>query len=295
MASTQSKLYYSLLRLINKKRFLEKQLTTGNFNFYNCPEPPSSVSRTCRVHRFQVHGRNVFTLSPKHATTGKHILYLHGGAYVQNFVLFHWWFLAELVRKLDCTITAPDYPLAPAHTCEESFAMVAALYEQLLAAMNPDNLLLMGDSAGGGFALALAQKMREKQTGPPHRIILLCPWLDITLTNPCINDIDSVDPFLGIEGLRQAGKLFAGNTNLNHYLVSPIKGSLSGLGKISIFAGSKEILAADTRKIKSLAKANGIELDYYEYADMVHAWMFLNFLPESKQAKQKIMELIRQA
>ena len=104
-----------------------------------------------------------------------------------------------------------------------------------------------------------------------------------------------MDPFLGKEGLRQAGKLYAGDTVPDHYLVSPINGSLAGLGKISLFAGSKEILVADTRKLKSLAEANGIDLDYYEYEDMVHAWMFLHFLPESRRAKQKIMDLIRQA
>ncbi len=292
MASTQSKLFNTLLKLINKKTFLSKQLAAGKFDSYTCPEPPSKISQTCLVDKFQINGRNVFTLKPKNKnSTGKHILYLHGGAYVQRFNKFHWEFLAELVKRTNCTIAAPDYPLAPAYTYKESFEMVSELYKQLLPAENPDDLIILGDSAGGGFALALAQKMKNEKLNQPGQIILLSPWLDITLTNPDIKDIDPNDPFLGKESLQQAGKLYAGNTNPGYYLLSPINGPLDGLGKISVFAGSNEILVADARKLKSLAKSKGVDLNYYEYANMVHAWMFLNF-PESKRAKQQIIDLI---
>jgi len=292
LASTQSKVFNTVLRLINKKSFLRKQPATGKFDSHTCPEPPSKISQACLVHKFQVNGRNVFTLRPKNKhSTGKHILYLHGGAYVQRFNRFHWEFLAELVKRTNCTITAPDYPLAPAYTYKESFEMVSELYNQLLKNENSDDLIILGDSAGGGFALALAQKIRNEEINQPGQIILLSPWLDITLANPDIKDIDPNDPFLGKESLQEAGKLYAGNTNPDYYLLSPINGPLDGLGKISVFAGSNEILVADTRKLKSLAKSNGIHLNYYEYANMVHAWMFLNF-PESKRAKQQIIDLV---
>jgi acetyl esterase/lipase len=245
------------------------------------------------VHKFQINNRNVFTISPKNKNdSGKHILYLHGGAYVQSFVIFHWWFIAGLVKKTGCTITAPDYPLAPEHTYKESFAMADILYRQLATTVSPDNLILMGDSAGGGFALSLAQKIKDEQISPPAQIILLSPWLDLTLTNPGIKDIDGIDPFLGIEGLQQAAKIYAGDISPDHYLLSPINGSLEGLGKISVFIGSKDILAADARKLKGLAESKSVEINYYEYEDMLHAWMLLNF-PESKKAKQQIIDLVQ--
>ena len=292
MASTQSKLFNTILRLINKKNFLRKQLVAGKFDSFSSPEPPFSISKTCHVHKFQINGRNVFTLEPKNKNdTGKNILYLHGGAYVQRFNRFHWDFLADLVKRTHCTITAPDYPLAPAYTYKESFGMVAELYRRLLETKAPDDLIMMGDSAGGGFALALAQKMKNESTDQPAQIILLSPWLDITLANPDIKEIGPKDPFLRKESLQQAGKLYAGDTNRDYYLLSPINGPLEGLGKISVFAGSNEILVADARKLKSLAESKGIHLNYYEYSNMVHAWMFLNF-PESKRAKQQIVDLI---
>ena len=293
MASIQSKLFNILLRLINKKKFLGKQLAGNKFYQFSHSKPTSIVFKNCHVHKFQVKGHNVFNLKPKNIDgSGKHIFYLHGGAYVQGFNKFHRQFLSWLVETTGCIITVPDYPLAPEHTHKESFEMATVLYKQLLLTVNPDNLIFIGDSSGGGFALALAQKLRDEQIPQPSKIILLSPWLDITLTNPEITRIADNDPFLEVESLRRAGNLYAGDARAEHHLLSPINGPLEGLGRISLFIGSKEILLADARKLKSIAEANAIEIDYHEYPGMMHAWMFLN-LPESKRARRQITELIK--
>lgn len=293
VASVQSRVFSAFLRLINKKGFLGRQLKSGRFNRFDCPEPPAVLFRKCTIKKYRLHGRNVFTLAPTAGHTPKtHILYLHGGAYVQCFALPHWHFLSELIKGTDCAITAPDYHLAPAHTYKEAFGMVEELYKQLIGTVGPDKLILMGDSAGGGFALALAQKMRNDHIAVPAQVILLSPWLDVSLENPLIDSLEPADPFLGKESLQQAGKLYAGSTGPHHYLVSPINGPLAGLGKITVFAGSNEILAADARKLQSKAVREGVALEYHEYPDMVHGWMFLNF-PESKRTLQQIITLVR--
>jgi acetyl esterase/lipase len=233
----------------------------------------------------------VFTLNPKNKKPGKHILYLHGGAYVQRFVRFHWKFLADLVNAANCSITAPDYPLAPEFTYKDSFAMALEIYQRLVESSKSQDLIIMGDSSGGGFALALAQKIRNEGLNQPGLILLLSPWLDITLSNPEIVEIEPIDPFLEKGSLQRAGKMYAGTTKPDHFLLSPINGSLEGIGKVVVLVGTKEILVADTRKLKSIADKNRIQLDYYEYPDMVHAWMFLSF-PESKKAKDQIIDLI---
>jgi acetyl esterase/lipase len=239
-----------------------------------------------------VHDHIVFTLNQRHIKNQKHILYLHGGAYVEGFVKPHWDFLYMLMQNLDCVITAPDYPLAPAHTFEQSFAMVSEIYKDLSGTTDSKNLILMGDSSGGGFALALAQLIRNEHVPQPGQIILLSPWLDISLTNPGIKDVDPSDYFLGVEGLKMAGEAYAGGTSPDYYLLSPIYGSLEGLAKISLFIGSREILVADARKLKNIAEEKGIAITYNEYPGMFHAWMLLN-LPESKKAKKEIVDLIR--
>ncbi|GAA0564655.1 hypothetical protein GCM10009415_53950 [Chitinophaga japonensis] len=172
--------------------------------------------------------------------------------------------------------------------------MAMTLYEQLTQIVPPANLTLMGDSAGGGFALALAQKLWHEGLPQPGRIILLSPWLDITLSNPGIKEINKIDPFLGIAGLQEAGRIYAGEMDPSGYLLSPINGILEGLGKISVFTGSRDILVADARKLRQLAASKGIEIDYYEYKEMFHAWMLLNF-PESQKAKQQIIDLLQRS
>jgi acetyl esterase/lipase len=267
------------------------QFAFGKFDFYQSLEPPEEIRKICHVTKRQHNGGNVFTLTPKKSLPCRHILYLHGGAYVQNFTRQHWKFLSILVDYSNCTITAPDYPLAPKHTYLESFNMVMPLYKEIILQTAPSDVVLMGDSAGGGFALALAQKMLEEDVPQPGKIILLSPWLDITLENPEIKSIDPTDPFLGVRGLRKAASAYAGNTDPCNFMLSPVNGPLEQLGKISIFIGSKDIFVADTRKLNRLMEAKGIMLNYREYKDMVHVWMLLNFR-ESKQAREEIIKLI---
>lgn len=295
MVSLESRLFNILLKLVNKKTLLQKQFKYNKLGLFNSAEPPRKVLIACKVDQYRLHGHKVFSLSPRNAKSPNHkyILYLHGGAYVQSFAWPHWDFLSLLVNKANCTITAPDYPLAPAHTYEQAFAMVAELYKELIKTVNPAELILMGDSAGGGFALALAQLMKNESIPQPAQIILLSPWLDLSLTNPAIKDIDPSDFFLGVEGLQLAGKAYAGNASPDYYLLSPINGPLEDLAKISVFMGSREILVADARKLKAMADAKGITLHYHEYPGMFHTWMLLN-LPESRQAKKEIIALIRE-
>lgn len=293
LISLQSRLFNILLKLVNKKSLLKKQFKYNKLDLFSSSEPPRRVISSCNVNKARVHGRNVFTLSPK--TGGhhyKHILYLHGGAYVQNFTRPHWDFLSLLVNRCNCMITAPDYPLAPGHTYKDAFAMVSDVYKELIKTVDPAEFVLMGDSAGGGFALALAQLMRNENLPLPGQVILLSPWLDLSLSNPEIKDIDPSDFFLDVEGLKLAGKAYAGDTDPHHYLLSPINGSLERLARISVFMGSREILVADARKLVAMAEASGLAINYREYPGMFHAWMLLN-LPESKVAKEEIINLLK--
>ena len=293
MASIESKLFYFLLRLINKKKLLQLQFSFGKFDFYNSKEPPRETRHECNVSQRNFRNRKVFTLTPKTRPSPRHILYIHGGAYVQNFVRQHWTFLAMLVKHTHCTITAPDYPLAPKHTYVDAFDMMIPLYQEIIKASEAKNTILMGDSAGGGFALALAQKSKVDDIQQPRKIILLSPWLDISLGNPQIEEVDPFDPFLGAPGLRKAGAAYAGNSDPANFLLSPIYGPLQGLAQISLFIGSRDILVADARKLYRLATQQGTSINYREYESMLHVWMLLNF-PESKKAQREIMDLIMQ-
>lgn len=292
MTSIQSKVLNIILRQANMKNSFDKVFESGNFGKGDVNEPPKKLYSSLNIEKIQAKGRNTFILKPKNGGNKTHILYLHGGGYIYGFNKIHWRFISTLVQALNCTIIAPDYPLAPEFTYEDSFEMIIPIYKKLITKVGGENVILMGDSSGGGFALALAQNMKEENIDKANQIILLSPWLDITLKNPDISDLDLEDPVLGINGLQKAGKAYAGDADPNNYLLSPINGQVEGLGKISIFIGTKDILEADTRKFKSITKDKGININYYEYKDMIHVWPLFN-LPESKKAIEQIIMLVK--
>jgi acetyl esterase/lipase len=169
--------------------------------------------------------------------------------------------------------------------------MLVPICHDLVGHESADKLTLMGDSAGGGIALALAQLLRDRHMPRPEHIVLLSPWLDATMSNPEIREIDPVDTLLDIQGLADAGKLYAGPLDPADPMVSPINGSLAGLGLITVFIGTHDLFLADCRRLRALAEAHAIKIDYREYANMVHTWMLYS-LPEARQTKKEIIELL---
>ena len=229
---------------------------------------------------------------PGSPQSDKQILYLHGGAYIEDPLFFHWNFLGKLQKETDATIIVPIYPKAPNHTYKESFEKVLPLYEEIIQTSAPNSVYLMGDSAGGGFALALAQLLVEKDLPQPGHIILLSPWLDITLSNPEIDAIlEKVDPMIGIYGAIEFGKLYAGDTDRKNYLLSPMYGEIKGLADITLFIGTRELILPDARKFKEITKEQGVEIQYYEYPGMNHVFPVYP-IPEAKQARKIMVEII---
>lgn len=227
-------------------------------------------------------------------TSDKAILYLHGGGYIKQPSIYHWIFIGKIAKETDVKIYVPIYPKAPNYQYTESFDKVLPLYKWILEASNNENVILMGDSAGGGFALALAQLLLEKNLPQPRKIILLSPWLDITMKNPDAHALEKKDPMLGIYGLIQMGKAYAGDTDPNHYMLSPINGKNNGLGEITLFVGTHEVLLPDARKFRDIAISKGVKLNYFEYPKMNHIFV-LYPIPEGKKATEEIVNIIKNA
>ena len=292
MPSIQSKAINVLLRLTRMKRTvnrLRQRVESGDRTY---TEPSQRLQQRHQVSKRNVNGHLVWTIAPRENPGSKHVIYLHGGAYVNSFAPQHWELISKLVQALNCTVTAPNYPHAPEHYVHDVFAFMLPLYNELAATNGSENVTVMGDSSGGGISLALAQRLREDGLDQPGRLILLSPWLDATLSNPEIAEFDKIDPFLGVEGMKYAGAVYARDVDPKSYLVSPVYGSVIDLAPISLFIGTRDILFPDCRKLRNQAEAEGVRIDYREYDEMVHDWM-LGPLPEAKHAIAEIVDLIR--
>lgn len=291
MPSLQSRIIKVVLRLRGVKRKVrrtQKSVEGGNKERLN-DQPSPKLYEKHLVSKREFRGRTVWTVSPKDRTSKKYILYLHGGGYLHGFSVLHWHFMSKLVTKLGCTVVAPDYPLTPEHQVHDAFEMVFPLYEELLAEAGSSNLIVMGDSAGGGMGLALAMRARDQSLEQPSDIVLLSPWLDVTMTNLDIKKVERRDPFLDVGGLQYLGRIYAGETDPKNYLISPIYGSLENLAPITLFIGTHDVFVADCRKFRAEAQNQGIEIDYHEYESMVHVWMLM-YSPEAKKVSKAISD-----
>ncbi|PXY31337.1 alpha/beta hydrolase fold domain-containing protein [Prauserella muralis] len=255
-------------------------------------QPPAALWRRLDVTRTVVRDRPCFTLAPKAPTSSKHVLYFHGGAYVHEIQRDHWRFFSRLIDRTGCTVTVPVYPLAPQYQAAETVAMIKDAYDHFLAGRDSGDQIIMGDSAGGALALVLSEALEEAGRPQPDELVLICPWLDITVSDPTQPDIDRRDPYLAIAGLREAGRLYR-NDDLDPKdpLVSPLYGPLSNLGRVSVFVGTDDVLLADARRLRQRARDEGVELEYYEYPGMFHAWLLAD-LPEGRDAAERIAHIV---
>ena len=138
------------------------------------------------------------------------------------------------------------------------------------------------------MTLAVALQLRDRGLAAPYRTVLISPWLDVTLTAPDIPALAAKDHFLAPAGLVAAGELYRGELPAEDPRVSPINGDFSGLGPITLFSGTHDILHSDAKRFVPLAKEAGVSIDYHEAPGMLHVYPLFP-IPEAKQARQTII------
>jgi acetyl esterase/lipase len=249
-------------------------------------DPPASLFRQFAVDVRQAGDRRIFTVQPRDgAPVRAQILYLHGGGYVNPPAFLHWWFIARLVKTLRLACTVPLYPLAPEHRCDEGIAFAADAYRRLVDEHGAKTIVVMGDSAGGGLALAILQQATAKPAG----LILNAPWLDASVCDPSQIEIERGEWLLNRFILRTWGTWWAGPRDLQDSMVSPLFGDLTDLPPTLLFAGSADILVADARR---LAAAAPDRVEYVEESGLMHVYPLIPFFPESRRAWREIERFV---
>lgn len=235
---------------------------------------PREVEQTCELNIEQFMGRKIFIVTPKGGKkNNKKIIYFHGGAYVAEATKNHWNFIEKIVEDTGSTVILPDYPLTPKYTYKDVFNMVVPLYKEIIDRVDIEDLILMGDSAGGGLSLALLERMGEEDIEIPQKTILISPWLDVRLTNPKIDEVQKNDTQLNKETLKLAGIAYASDDGIDSYLVNPTEGDLSKLKNVTILTGTYDILNPDVYVLEEKAKKVGVNIEIKEYEKAKHIWI----------------------
>ncbi|RVW10084.1 steryl acetyl hydrolase [Prescottella agglutinans] len=251
--------------------------------------PPASLGRTLDiVATTSAAGWPVFTVTPRGATPSARVLYLHGGAYIREITRHHWKLVGQLASA-GAAVTVPIYPVAPRGTAAHVVAASADLAE--LLAKHDEPLVIAGDSAGGGLALAVTLALRDRGADAPAHTALISPWLDATGSHPEILEIAPRDPWLHPSGLTVAADAYRGELDREHPWVSPLNGDPTGLGPITLFTGTRDILNVDAHRFRPLATAAGVRLDFHEEREMIHVYPLLP-IPEGKKARTILCGLL---
>ncbi|PKB73281.1 MAG: alpha/beta hydrolase [SAR202 cluster bacterium Io17-Chloro-G7] len=230
------------------------------------------------------------------ATIEPVILYLHGGGYVIGSVRSYRGFLSRMSRAADARVLGLDYRLAPEFPFPAALDDSVAAYRWLLSqGVEPGNIVIGGDSAGGGLTVSTLVALRYLGEPMPAAGVCISPWVDLEGTGESMISKAEVDTIVQKEMLGFMTQLYMGDRDLRAPLAAPLYADLRGLPPLLIQVGTAETLLDDSTRLADRAKSSGVKVELSIWDDMIHVWpIFAPVLPEGQQAIERIGEFVRQ-
>jgi monoterpene epsilon-lactone hydrolase len=221
------------------------------------------------------------------------ILYLHGGAYALGSIKSHREFVARLVCAAKVRGLVIDYRLAPEHPFPAALDDAITAYHWLRTqGSSPSQIVIGGDSAGGGLTLATLLALRDAGKPLPAGAFCISPWTDLTLSGASMQSKARADWILDSDSLEMYAGFYAGEHDRGSSLISPLFADLSGLPPLLIQIGTEEILLDDATQCAENARKAGVDVTLEILDGMYHAFQLVSFLPETGNAVGHIAEFI---
>lgn len=221
------------------------------------------------------------------------LLYLHGGGYVVCSPRTHRPITVTLARLLGWRVFALEYRRAPEHPFPAAVDDAAGAYDWLLGkGFTPQDIIVAGDSAGGGLVLSMLVRLRQNQRRLPARAVCLSPWVD--LTGDCnYRNAEACAMFRGSD-IKAFAPVYLGSASAEHPEASPIFADLSGLPPLLIQVSSTELLFDDALRLHAKARLSGVQSTLTVYPGLPHVWqIFAGLIPEAKLALREAAEFMR--
>lgn len=291
--STASEIYF---RLTSNRRKLLDPIAFDNYLLDQAEanekivDVPELLTFKTSVESIDLQGVQTFLLN-RRDRNDRAVVYLHGGNFIRRPTIYQWRFADTIARRTRAEVFLPMYPLAPVHAHAEAHAAVEAVYRKVVDEYGARNITLMGDGAGAGLAVSFAQRLGELGLEQPSHLILVSPWVDITLGNPRVDEFEAQDPLLASYGLRKVGVLWARGTEDTNPLVSPINGEVRMLRNVMVFAGTRELLFPDAKLLYDRVAATGIHAEFHEGRGLNHNFP-LYPTPEASRAMEGIVSAV---
>ena len=229
-------------------------------------------------------------LVPKGAAEDEAVLYLHGGAYTAGSCASHRNAVSHIARAAGIRLLLPEYRLAPEHPFPAALEDGLAAYRWLLErGADPRKVILAGDSAGGGLALAVMVAARDEGTPLPGAASLISAWTDLAATGGSLKSRNDKDPWFDADEIAPMARNYHQDTDPRHPLVSPLYASLEGLPPLMLQVGDHEVLLNDSTRVAEKAREAGVDVTLRVWPGMWHVWHF--FVGRMPEAKQAILEM----
>lgn len=236
-------------------------------------------------------GGALYRVEPRGKTWPVGCVYFHGGGYIVGGLKTHAAYCARLARQLGRAVLFADYRLAPEAAFPAAYEDACAAYAQ--AAQAAQDLVIAGDSAGGGLALAVAQYAAQTLGKPAAKLILFSPWLDLSLSGGSITANEATDSMLSAKALGRMRDAYLAGADNRDPRASPILGELGGLPPTLIFVSNSEVLRADGRRLKTEMEWKRGTVALLEYNNMPHIFPLLATLPASRQAMREVAAFLK--
>ncbi|ANF80740.1 esterase [Acinetobacter sp. NCu2D-2] len=242
--------------------------------------------KNVKIRPLKIAGLKAEEIKPQDEAT-QLIFHIHGGAFFLGSLNTHRAFLTQIAARTQIQVLHVDYPLSPESTYPDALDALFDVYEALLAqGVLAKDIILSGDSCGANLALALALKIQKQQRPQVSGLILMSPFLDLTLSSPSLRYNSKHDALLSIEALEAGIDYYVPSSiQRDDPEVSPYFADLAGLPPIHIQVGSKEILLDDAQRFKEKAEQAKVKVEFKLYTGMWHNFQMFNaWFDEAKRS-----------
>ena len=302
MTSLKSKMFNFMIR---KGHLLRGKLSKETFDFNTsiadfrerCEQGASkfgSIPEGVSIREQIIEGIKSEWLIPSGSDPAKIILYVHGGGYVSGSCSDHRGIVAKFAKNTGVTNLTYEYRLAPENPFPAALNDSVKIYQWLLTSrFKPENIIIVGESAGGGLCLAILLALKERKITFPAAAVAISPWTDLTCSSESYKTKNKVSP-APLDSWFVFSKYYAGENEANNPLISPLFGNLKGLPPIFINSGVDDELYEDGEKFYLKAKDAGVEVYFRAGIGMVHCYPLLApMFNEATEAMNEICDFIR--
>jgi epsilon-lactone hydrolase len=232
---------------------------------------------------------------PRIAPASTVVLYLHGGGYLFGSPKTHHQVLIAMAKAFHAPAYGLDYRLAPEHPFPAAVEDATSAYQWLLQRHPQAQIVLAGDSAGGGLAIAAALVIRDRGWTGAHAIVGFSPYTDLAVTGASVQSNAKSCAMFTPRGIHEAAALYLAGANARDPRASPLYADFAGLPPMLLFASRHEILRDDTLRLAERASAAGVNVQLVVRDRLPHVWpVFVGILPEAREAFTTVATFARE-